>query len=109
VVAECGELKGNERAAEDGLTKVLDSQSHHVMLLSGSIPTLVVMTQARRRTPMDDGHGVCAEIFPERVRMDQWGFPIIEDEDIPNVLVEHARRAVVGCPRMALHLLERRE
>jgi len=25
-----------------------------------------------------DGHGVCAELFPEGIRLDPWGFPIIE-------------------------------
>ena len=25
-----------------------------------------------------DGHGVCAELLPERIRLDPWGFPIIE-------------------------------
>ncbi len=55
-----------------------------------------------------DGHGVCAELFPERVKLDPWGFPIIDGEAIPPVLTEHARRAVAACPRVALHLVERR-
>lgn len=55
-----------------------------------------------------DGHGVCAELFPERVTMDHWGFPIIENEEIPVTLVDHARNAVAACPRLALHLLEER-
>ena len=24
-----------------------------------------------------DGHGLCAELFPERIRLDDWGFPIL--------------------------------
>jgi ferredoxin len=55
-----------------------------------------------------DGRGVCAELFPERVTMDRWGYPIIDDEEIPLVLSDHARRAVAACPRLALHLVERR-
>lgn len=55
-----------------------------------------------------DGHGVCAELFPERVVMDHWGYPIIEEEEIPTGLIEHARRAVAACPRLALHLVEER-
>jgi ferredoxin len=55
-----------------------------------------------------DGHGVCAELFPERVVMDHWGYPIIDREEIPTGLTEHARRAVVACPRLALHLVEER-
>jgi ferredoxin len=56
-----------------------------------------------------DGHGVCAELFPERVKMDHWGFPIINGEEIPGTIVDHARRAVAACPRLALHLVERRQ
>ncbi len=55
-----------------------------------------------------DGHGICAELFPERVVMDHWGYPIIDTGGIPAELAEHARRAVAACPRLALHLVERR-
>ncbi len=53
-----------------------------------------------------DAHGVCAELFPERVRLDPWGYPIIDGRDIPPVLEVHARRAADSCPRLALHLVE---
>jgi ferredoxin len=56
-----------------------------------------------------DGHGVCGELFPEWVTMDRWGFPIIDEEVIPARMTEHARRAVAACPRLALHLVERRQ
>ncbi len=52
-----------------------------------------------------DGHGVCAELLPERVTLDPWGFPAVEPGDLPPGLVSHAERAVVGCPRLALHLV----
>jgi ferredoxin len=52
-------------------------------------------------------HGYCAEIFPERINLDDWGFPIINPEPIDADLEEHARRAVAGCPLLALKL-ERR-
>ena len=55
-----------------------------------------------------DGHGVCAELFPERIRLDPWGYPIVDGHDIPGHLEEHARRAAAACPRLALHLMERR-
>jgi ferredoxin len=58
---------------------------------------------------MCDGHGVCAELFPEGVSLDPWGFPIVNNEDIPLQLEDHARRAVSACPRLALHLVERRQ
>ena len=42
-----------------------------------------------------EAHGVCAELFPERVQLDEWGYPIIDDEPIPTALLKHAptRRA----------------
>ena len=53
------------------------------------------------------GHGLCAELFAERVALDEWGYPVIEDRDIPAELLRQARRAVNDCPALALRL-ERR-
>ena len=50
-----------------------------------------------------DGHGLCAELFPERVRLDDWGYPIVDPEPIPAALEAHARRAVAACPTLALN------
>jgi len=50
------------------------------------------------------GHGMCAELFPERITLDDWGYPIIDPKPIPPHLVEHARRAVAACPTLALVL-----
>ena len=52
-----------------------------------------------------DGHGLCAELFPERVELDDWGFPIVDSEPIPPAHAKHARRAVAECPRHALALV----
>lgn len=52
-----------------------------------------------------DGHGLCAELFPERVTLDDWGYPIIDERPIPAELEEHARRAVDACPTLALALI----
>lgn len=54
-------------------------------------------------------HAVCAELFPERIRLDDWGYPIIDDRPIPPDLMPHARRAVADCPRAALHFAESTE
>jgi ferredoxin len=51
-----------------------------------------------------DGHGLCAELLPELVRLDDWGFPIIPNTDVPRSLEPHARRAVAACPTLALAL-----
>ena len=49
-------------------------------------------------------HGMCGELFPERIRMDDWGYPILESRALSDDLLEHARRAVADCPRAALWL-----
>jgi ferredoxin len=51
-----------------------------------------------------DGHGICAELFPERIRLDDWGYPIVQSGAIPSEMLAHARRAVVACPALALAL-----
>ncbi len=51
-----------------------------------------------------DGAGVCADLLPERIHLDDWGYPIIEPGPIPNGLLDHARRAVELCPVLALRL-----
>ena len=52
-----------------------------------------------------EGHGLCAELFPERIQLDDWGYPIIDGEPIPRALAGHARRAVAACPVLALRLV----
>jgi ferredoxin len=49
-------------------------------------------------------HGLCAELFPEWIRLDEWGYPIINPEEIPRELEAHARRAADACPTLALAL-----
>jgi len=51
-----------------------------------------------------DGRGVCAELFPERVHLDDWGYPMIDPAPIDHHLMAHAKRAVAGCPVLALRL-----
>jgi ferredoxin len=53
-------------------------------------------------------HGLCAELLPEAVRLDDWGYPIIEGE-LTGELIEHARRAADSCPTLALRLELERE
>ena len=51
-----------------------------------------------------EAHGLCAELFPERVTLDDWGYPIIDPRPIPRGLKAHAKRAVDTCPALALML-----
>ena len=51
-----------------------------------------------------DGHGLCAELLPERISLDDWGYPILKKGPMPEHLWELARRAVDECPALALRL-----
>ena len=53
---------------------------------------------------MCTGHGLCAELLPERISIDEWGYPIIEPGPVPSQLERHARKAVAACPTLALLL-----
>jgi ferredoxin len=49
-----------------------------------------------------DGRGLCAEILPELIRLDSWGYPIIAPGPIPQHLMGLAERAVDDCPVLAI-------
>ena len=53
-----------------------------------------------------DGHGVCAELLPELIQLDDWGYPIVASSPVPDALLGHARRAAAACPALALRLRE---
>jgi ferredoxin len=50
-------------------------------------------------------HGLCAELLPEQISLDEWGYPILSDEPVPKALRKLARRAVTDCPTLALALV----
>ena len=33
-------------------------------------------------------HGVCAELLPELITLDEWGYPILEDDRLPPELLK---------------------
>lgn len=51
-----------------------------------------------------DGRRLCAELLPELVTLDDWGYPIVSDADVPAELLAEAREAVRACPVLALRL-----
>ena len=53
-----------------------------------------------------EGHGICAELLPERIQLDPWGYPIVDPRPLPSHLEAHVRRAAAGCPTLALLLRE---
>ncbi len=66
------------------------------------------------------GYGACAQLVPEVVTLDEWGFPILEPREdvgvgdgferdrraveVPPELDHLAHRAVHSCPKLALTL-----
>lgn len=51
-----------------------------------------------------DAHGLCAELLPEAITLDDWGYPVIARGELPESLESLARRAVSACPTLALRL-----
>ena len=53
-----------------------------------------------------DGHGACAELLPELLDLDDWGYPVSRtgerDPSVPLDLERLAVRAVRACPLQAL-------
>ena len=50
------------------------------------------------------GHALCADMAPELIRLDEWGYPIMPDYPVPEDLASLAHRAVRLCPTLALRL-----
>lgn len=50
------------------------------------------------------GHGLCAELLPELITLDEWGYPVLDSRPVPAGLDRAARRAVGSCPALALLL-----
>ena len=53
-----------------------------------------------------EAHGMCAELFPERITLDEWGYPLLDGTPVEPSLLDHAKRAAQACPTFAL-LVER--
>ena len=54
-----------------------------------------------------DAYGYCAELLPESVTLDEWGYPIVDGSPLPVELVAAAKRAARDCPRRAITVRER--
>ena len=51
-----------------------------------------------------EGHGLCAELLPEHIALDEWGYPLVAGAPVPARTAGRARRAVADCPVLALKL-----
>ena len=55
-----------------------------------------------------DAHGLCAKLLPERIGLDELGYPIVDADPVAPELMPLARRAAAACPTLALLLETRR-
>jgi ferredoxin len=49
-------------------------------------------------------HGLCAELLPELILLDEWGYPHLTSQEVPTSLMTEARAAASACPTLALRL-----
>lgn len=65
-------------------------------------------THLRVNPILCDGFGQCAELLPELIELDEWGYPIVSGARVPAALDAEVRQAIALCPRLALTVEERR-
>jgi ferredoxin len=60
--------------------------------------------QLRVDWPSCQARGLCHELLPEIIDLDEWGYPLVSGP-VPDDLVPDAKAAVRACPRLALRLV----
>jgi ferredoxin len=55
-----------------------------------------------------DAYGYCAELLPEAIMLDEWGYPMVDGRPLPPDLLPAASRAVRDCPKRAISLTANR-
>ena len=55
--------------------------------------------------PACQARGLCHELLPEIVDLDEWGYPLVRGP-VTDDLVADARAAARACPQLALRLVE---
>ncbi|MDT7549689.1 MAG: ferredoxin [Actinomycetota bacterium] len=53
-----------------------------------------------------DARGLCAELVPELIKLDEWGYPIVQPGVVPKPLMGHVKRAAAACPTLAVHVIK---
>ncbi|MDP9092133.1 MAG: ferredoxin [Actinomycetota bacterium] len=51
-----------------------------------------------------DGYGLCAALLPDRITLDEWGFPLLDPRPGAARDTAQLRRVVAACPALALRL-----
>lgn len=71
----------------------------------GVHPGAGVSARLRVDWPSCEAHGLCAELLPEVVHVDEWGYPVVAPV-VPPTLLPLARLVVRSCPTLAIRLIE---
>jgi NADH:ubiquinone oxidoreductase subunit F (NADH-binding)/ferredoxin len=107
----CSHPDGAAAFALSAMETFIDDIAAHVMRDGCGQPVLGVMPlpgsqESSRRLVVDwtrcDGHGLCAHVVPELIRLDSFGYPSLPDAPVPAFLESGARKAVSMCPALAL-------
>jgi ferredoxin len=56
--------------------------------------------------PQCKAHGLCAEIAPEIIHLDEWGYPVFDPGAVDPADLLTAKKAVQVCPTLALRLVD---
>ena len=57
-------------------------------------PGVEVMGVQIRVNPIEcKAHGLCAEMLPEWIELDEWGYPILDGADLPDQLAARSARS----------------
>jgi ferredoxin len=51
-----------------------------------------------------DGHGLCSALLPDAIALDDWGYPVIDQERVAAQKPGDVARTVSVCPALALRL-----
>ncbi len=109
----CSHPDGTAAFSVSAIEVLTDDVATHLLHDSCGRPTLGVFPlpeaeRTGRHLAVDwtrcDGHGLCAHLVPELIRLDGNGYPAFPDVPVPAWLEAGARRAVAMCPALALRL-----
>jgi len=53
-----------------------------------------------------DGYGLCGDLAPDVIALDEWRYPIILTDTVPSAALDDVQRAIDCCPVRALSLVE---
>jgi NADH:ubiquinone oxidoreductase subunit F (NADH-binding)/ferredoxin len=78
--------------------------------VKGVLPMPPGMEGGAKRLAVDwsrcDGHGLCAAVLPELIRLDGNGYPSFPDLPVPPWLERGANQAIAVCPALALRFVD---